>query len=60
MKKIFLAVLLFSIAGTTTIYASGGKKKAKAKTKTECCAKECKKDKKCEPATCYPLPACKK
>jgi hypothetical protein len=58
MKKIFLAIMLLSVVGTTAIYAGGGKKKTKSKAKTGCCEKACKKDKKCEPGTCILKPVC--
>ena len=60
MKKIFLAVMLLSFTCATTVYGGGGKKKAKAKAKKECCDKACNKDKKCDPAACYIKPVCNK
>jgi len=55
MKKIFLGLMALTIMSTTAVYASGGKKKAKAKAKTtQCCpGTNCTKGKSC------PMPCCK-
>jgi hypothetical protein len=65
MKRIFLGALVLSLMTSTAVYANGGKKKAKAKARTECCTttcKEMKKDKKnCDsPYLCPIKPGCDK
>ncbi len=64
MKRIFLGVLALSLMTTTAVYAGGGKKKAKAKARTECIKTVCGNKKKdhnsCYPCICLPKPGCDK
>ena len=58
MKKVFLGVLALTLMSTTAVHADTGKKKAKAKTKTEC-TKGCPDTKDCHRnAICHTKPGC--
>ena len=59
MKKIFLGLLAIALMTTPSVYANGGKKKARKKAKIECSKDKCCDPKDCtKDGKCPPMPIC--
>jgi hypothetical protein len=59
MKNIFLGMLAIALMASPSVYANGGKKKARKKAKVECTKDKCCDSKACcKDDKCPPMPTC--